>query len=133
MISILKLFWKFRSNPLRTLTNIVTYFRQGQFLVQLAMSLLNTSILLRVGSISDLPIPYLMILILFCFLPLLIVIGYYDYKKGTYQSTAILSIKNSPPARDTYILFYHIADQYLPHTEEIEQLKNRFKEWGGFD
>jgi len=105
MINPITLIQKLRTNPLRTITNTLTYLRQGLFLVQLFLTLFNTALLLKIGAISDLPIYILVTLVISLVLPPIILLGYYDFKKGTYQSSSVISIKNSPPARDSYEFF----------------------------
>jgi hypothetical protein len=73
--------------------------------VQLFLTLFNTALLLKIGAISDLPIYILVTLVISLVLPPIILLGYYDFKKGTYQSSSVISIKNSPPARDSYEFF----------------------------
>jgi hypothetical protein len=134
MINPISLLCKFKAYPLRTLTNTLTYLRQGLVLVQLFLTLFNTALLLKIGAISTLPIYILVILVISLILPPIIILGYYDFKKGTYQSSSVISTKNSPPARDTYKFFTVmmqnlIQKEIIENSEENQKLLESMKRW----
>ena len=134
MISVITLCRKVRKQPLRTVTNTLTYLRQGLFLVQLFLTLFNTALLLRIGSISNLPIYVLLLLVISFVIPPIILLGYYDFKKGTYQSSSVISIKNSPPARDSYeffaVLMKSLMDKgIMEKSEANEKLLESMEKW----
>lgn len=134
MINPITLLKKFKSAPLRTITNTLTYLRQGLFLVQLFLTLFNTALLLKIGAISQMPIYVIVFLVMLCVLPPIILLGYYDFKKGTYQSSSVISIKNSPPARDSYQFFATLMQELMnkgvvSNTEENKKLLESMRKW----
>lgn len=128
MLSLISLIKEFLSSPLRTLTNMVTYLKQGMLLFQLFLSILNTTILLRVGAISELPFYVIFLLIVLFLAPCVVLLGYFDYKKGTYQSTIVITTKNSPPSRDMYSAVDILLSQ-LDQNDQVLSVRERIKRW----
>lgn len=134
MINPITFLKKFKKEPLRTTTNTLTYLRQGLYLLQLALTLFNTALLLRIGAISNLPIYLLVTLVIGAVIPPVILLGFYDYKKGTYQSSSVISIKNSPPARDSYQFFASLMKDLMKkgvmeNSEDNKKLLESMERW----
>lgn len=92
-------------NPKRTIPRALVFYRQGASLFQLLLSLVTTTILVGEYILPNIPRLELFIYISTPIVVSMIVFGRLDFKYFTYPQTAQESIKNSPPARDSYEFF----------------------------
>jgi len=92
-------------NPRRTIPRALVFYRQGASLFQLLLSLVTTTILVGEYILPSIPRLELFAYISIPIVIAMIVFGRLDFKFFTYPQTAQESIKNSPPARDSYEFF----------------------------
>jgi hypothetical protein len=133
-MNLLNILKNLKNNPMQMIARTVMFYRQGASLFNLLLGLVSTTIL-----IGEYILPGVDKKVIFVGLSLPIVIamvifGRLDFKFFTYPQTAQESIKNSPPARDSYeffaVLMKALMDKnIMERSEENKRLLESMEKW----
>jgi len=94
-----------KNNPVKTIARTVMFYRQGASLFNLLLGLVSTTILIGEYIIPGVDKKLIFVGLGVPVVLAMIIFGRLDFKFFTYPQTAEESIKNSPPARDSYEFF----------------------------
>lgn len=96
---------KLKDNPMQVMARTVMFYRQGASLFNLLLGLVSTTILIGEYILPGVDKKVIFVGLSVPIVIAMVIFGRLDFKFFTYPQTAQESIKNSPPARDSYEFF----------------------------
>jgi len=123
-----------KNNPVKTIARTVMFYRQGASLFNLLLGLVSTTILIGEYIIPGVDKKLIFVGLGVPVVLAMIIFGRLDFKFFTYPQTAEESIKNSPPARDSYeffaVLMKTLMDKnIMERSEENKRLLESMEKW----